>query len=242
MDEKKLIQDKQNKIDSLESGSPKKALIISNGSIADYKKTAEDLLNYFNFKSNFLIICADGAVKKSIALKLIPDVLIGDMDSISKKDLKIILAQNTDITILKSDSQKDESDTQLAIDYAVLKKINKIVIIGAMGGRIDHSLANIFNIASLNCAKTEISILDGCYEIFVLRKSQVIKGRKGDTISIFSLTPDTFFKKTKGLKYSLKNEKLDFSPVRGLSNEFTGSEAEIVFENGMLLIVKQFRI
>ncbi|MBU4450700.1 MAG: thiamine diphosphokinase, partial [Actinobacteria bacterium] len=76
-------------------------------------------------------------------------------------------------------------------------------------------------------------------EIFVTRKSCQIAGAAKKMVSLFSLSPYTNFIKTGGLKYKLKNEKLLFSPVRGLSNAFTGSKARIEIGEGTLLIVKE---
>jgi len=134
---------------------------------------------------------------------------------------------------------KDESDTRLAVDHAVGMGIKNIIITGALGGRVDHTFANIMLLASPGLDGIDAKILTGDSEIFMTDKSCTIDGEPGKLISIFSLAPYTYFIKTKGLKYGLKNERLDFSPVRGLSNVFTTAEAEIDIREGQLLIIKQ---
>lgn len=217
------------------------ALIIANGSLKKPELIMDLLSNYYGFENNYLTICTDGAIKNCIKLKVIPEIVIGDMDSISKRDIEMLKSHQNNITFIKSQTRKDESDAQLAMEYAVNNKINNILIAGAIGKRIDHSLANIFNIASDKFKETDIKIIDENYEISILRHSGEIKGTAGNTISLFSLTPSTFFISTEGIDYELKNEELLFSPVRGLSNTFTKKTVKINIRDGILLIIKEIK-
>jgi len=234
-------------------------LIVSNGLISNANLLVQILKNNYNFydfynekntgncalkrsNNNYLIISTDGAVRNCLKLKLLPDIVIGDMDSIKLKDknnLKELNKINKKINYISFSCDKNESDTQLAIEYAAKNNIKDIILIGALGKRIDHSLANIFNISCDKFKDLNIKIIDENFEISVLRKSEKIIGNKGNLISIFSLTPFTYFISTKGLKYELKEEKLYFSPIRGISNIFTEDIAEINISEGILLIIKQ---
>ncbi len=217
----------------------KNCLIISNGVISDFQKIKNNLKAHYGLDKDTLVITADGAVSLCRDMDICPDIIIGDMDSAEKNDIEHFTHLNKKIEILEFPKNKDESDTQLAIDYAVKKDCRQIIIIGALGNRIDHTLANIFNMFSENYNGIDLKIIDESFEISVLRKSAGIYGSAGKKISIFSMTPYTFFINTEGLKYKLKNEKLLFSPIRGLSNTFTGNIAEIDFSEGILLIVKE---
>ncbi|HEY4695955.1 MAG TPA: thiamine diphosphokinase [Candidatus Hydromicrobium sp.] len=216
-----------------------KALVISNGEITNPDILLKILKGNYDFHENFLIICADGGVKNCMDLKLIPDFIIGDMDSIKTEDKNLLNSLGKNIDYITAVEEKNESDTQLAVEFAQEKGFKDIIVIGALGKRIDHSLANIFNIASPKFKNLNIRILDEDIEISVLNKSGNIKGSAGNIVSIFSLTPSTYFLKTDGLKYKLKNEKLLFSPVRGLSNKFTKDSAALDIKNGKILLVKQ---
>jgi thiamine pyrophosphokinase len=218
-----------------------KVIIVTNGIIKDYGLIYKRLTQDYKFDGNAstLVIAVDGGAQNCLNIRLMPDVVIGDMDSITLKVIKSITSGKKPIKFINYIPQKDESDTQLAVDYAVGLGAKKILIAGAGGDRIDHTLANLFLLASPSLENSDISILTENNEIFVTRKSCKIAGAAGKTVSLFSLSPYTYFIKTSGLKYKLKNEKLLFSPVRGLSNVFTGNKAKIEISEGTLLIVKE---
>lgn len=218
-----------------------RALIVVNGLIKNPRLIMDLLSNYYHFSNRYLIICTDGAVKNCLKLKLFPEIVIGDMDSINEKDMEILKSCGNNVTYIKSHIRKDESDAQLALEYAVDNKINNILLAGALGKRTDHSLANIFNIASDKFKNMDIKIIDDNYEISILRKSAEIEGTVGNILSMFSLTPVTYFVSTDGLEYKLENEELLFSPVRGLSNIFRKKTARINIKDGILLLVKEIK-
>jgi len=217
------------------------ALIVANGVIENPALVLEILSGDYHFNNQYLIISADGAVKNCFKLGLTPDVVIGDMDSIEKNDMEMIKSQTIKTIYVKSSAEKNESDTQLAIEYALENKIQNIILTGALGKRTDHSLANLLNIASEKFKDADLKILDEKYEISVLRNSGMVNGTVGNTLSIFSLTPSTFFINTDGLKYKLHNEQLLFSPIRGISNIFEKESVQIDFKDGLLLLVKEVR-
>lgn len=217
----------------------KKAIIVANGQIRDYNLTCRRIKKDYGFDKNILIVAADGGIKHCMNMHIFPDIVIGDMDSINIKLMENLSKNTKDIKFINSSSEKDESDTQLALDYIIEQKINDVIILGALGDRIDHSFANIILLASPDYDNKDIKIIDEKNEITVVKKPTDINGKKGKKISIFSLSPYTYFISTKGLKYKLKDEKLLFSPARGLSNIFISDKANIEIKNGQLLIVKE---
>jgi thiamine pyrophosphokinase len=225
-------------VDSSNHGTDK-ALIVANGVIRDYNLTLRRIKKDYGFEKNVVVIAADGGIRHCINMHLFPDIIIGDMDSINIKLMERLDKNTGEIKFINSSSEKDESDTQLAVDYLLKRKIKKIIIIGALGDRIDHSFANLVLLASPSYKNIDIKILDENNETTVTQNSTVIRGKKGKSISIFSLSPSTHFISTGGLKYKLKDEKLLFSPVRGLSNVFTKDTADIKIKRGKLLIVKE---
>jgi len=225
----------------MKKSEKKRALLIANGQIEDPVILLEILINTYRLNDKFLIVSVDGALKNCLQLKLIPDLVIGDMDSICKEDKKILEISNPEALFITSHCEKDESDTQLALEYLVKNNIKDIILIGALGKRIDHSLANLINISSQILEGAEIKIIDEKFEISVLRQSSEIKGIIGNTLSIFSLTPYTYFINTVGLKYKLHEEKLMFCPIRGLSNTFEKDTIQLDFKDGILLLMKEIR-
>ena len=226
------------------------AILVTNGSIRDYGSIRRTLIKNFQSLSDAFIIAADGGALHCSNLRITPNVIIGDMDSITKgmiAKLAGTAAGNADgdttaggdIQFISFNQSKDESDTQLALDYLVENGYERIIVIGAFGDRADHSYANLSLLSSPAYDNVKVSIITENSEIFVVKDSCTIKGEAGKKISIFSLTPFTFFEKTTGLKYKLKNEKLLFSPARGLSNEFTKDIAKLNISEGWLLIVRE---
>lgn len=225
------------------------AILVTNGSIKDYGFIYRILEKNFQSLSETFIIAADGGALHCSNLKITPNVIIGDMDSITKGMIEKLrstsggadsaVATGGDIQFISFNQAKDESDTQLALDYLVKNGYKRIIVIGAFGSRADHSYANLSLLSSPAYDNVKVSIITENSEIFVVKNSCCIKGEAGKKISIFSLTPFTFFEKTSGLKYKLKNEKLLFSPARGLSNEFIKDAVKINISEGWLLIVRE---
>ena len=217
------------------------ALLVANGQIENPVLLLGLLIDAYHFNNTFLIVSADGALKNCLYLKLIPDIVIGDMDSICEDDKKILKTHNSKALFINSPCEKNESDTQLALEYLVKSNIKNIILIGALGKRMDHSFANLLNISSEKLKNAEIKIIDENYEFSVLRQSAEISGIIGNTLSIFSLTPGTYFVNTDGLKYKLHEEKLLFCPVRGLSNTIEKETVILDFKDGVLLLMKGIR-
>ena len=217
------------------------AILVTNGSIKDYGFIYRILVKNFRSLSETFIIAADGGALHCNNLKITPNVIIGDMDSITKGMIEKLggAAGAGEIQFISFSQAKDESDTQLALDYLVKNGYERIIVIGAFGSRADHSYANLSLLSSPAYDNVKVSIITENSEIFVVKNSCSIKGEVVKKISIFSFTPFTFFEKTSGLKYKLKNEKLLFSPAKGLSNEFTKDTARINIAEGWLLIVRE---
>ncbi len=210
------------------------ALIIANGTIRDYERIRELMSSYC--RNDPIIISADGGIENTYKLGLKPHIVIGDMDSLDRKKYEKL---SSGVRFISADPEKDESDTRLAVEYARDKGIRDIIIIGAAGGRLDHTFANMLILASPELKYASVKIITEDSEISCMHGSGKISGKAGNIISIFSLAPYTSFIKTSGLKYPLVGEKLYQSPVRGLSNVFTSDEASLEFDKGRLLIIKQ---
>lgn len=207
----------------------KKAIIFLNGDLANFKN-AKDYI-----KSDDLIICADGAAEHALKLKLKPNIIIGDFDSL-KKSLQSKL-KNSQTKWIKFAVEKNETDSELAIDFAVKNGFKEILIFGLLGSRFDHIISNLFHLETLTKKAVETKIIEGNQEIFIVNKKTKLKGKIGDTISLIPLKENVKGITTKGLKYKLTNEDLLFGYSRGVSNVFSENIAEISLKTGSLLIV-----
>ncbi len=222
----------------MNSKRSEQAIIITNGFIENPALTYKRITALFGFV-DCLIVSADGGAENALKMNLIPDVVIGDMDSIKVTVKENIRVKSNKTRYISTSTDKDKSDTQLAVEYALKLGIKKMIIVGTLGDRIDHSLANLFLLASPSLRDIDIRILTDNSEIFIIRKPRTLSGEIGKIVTLISLSPYTYFIKTKGLKYKLENEKLMFSPVRGVSNVFTENKVYINIKEGILMIIKQ---
>lgn len=158
-----------------------------------------------------------------------PDVVIGDFDSYKGS----IECEN----IIRFPVKKDDTDSALAVKYAIEKGYKKIIIFGAIGGMLDHTIANISLLGSQIINGVKIILVDNENVIFPVYNEKIsFDSSASGRISVFSLTNESYGVFEKGLLYSLKNYTLSNLHALGVSNEFIGENAEISVENGILLV------
>lgn len=197
-----------------------RAVIFSGGEIGDGT-------SYRRQKGDY-IICADGGYGHCAAFGITPDILIGDFDSLTDYSCK---------NIIRCKKEKDETDTYLAVRLALEKGYGEIVIYGALGGRADHSLANIYLLKMILDGGTDGLIDSGKNKIFLINKSVTI--RRGDFkyISVFPVFGPVSGVTLRGVKYPLENYEMAADDTIGISNEIVDSCGEITLEKGYLLII-----
>ncbi|MBO5440350.1 MAG: thiamine diphosphokinase [Clostridia bacterium] len=183
----------------------------------------------FKLDSSDLVIGADRGYLTLVKNKIKPDVVIGDFDSYTGE----VKCEN----IIKYPVKKDFTDSALAIEFALSKGYKKITIYGAIGGMLDHTLANIALLANYTEKGIDISFVDGDNITFALHNEKVIfdKDTKG-RISVFSNTDISLGVTEKGLLYEVDNITLKNIVPLGVSNEFIGRESEISVNDGTLII------
>jgi thiamine pyrophosphokinase len=182
------------------------------------------------------IICCDGGARHLLNMGIKPDIIIGDMDSIDSAQLKIFYKQK--IKILKYPANKDFTDTELALDYALSSEPLKILICCALGGRIDHTLANIFLLLKAQEKGIETFLIDEYCEAFVINKETAFANEKDKTVSLLALTPKVTGITLSGFAYPLEKGTLKMGESRGISNVINKNRAGIKIERGKLLVIK----
>ncbi len=206
-----------------------KTIIICSGLIKDY--------TFFNaiIETSDYIICADGGSRHAFEMKIKPDLIIGDLDSISKKYIDYY--NSIDVKIIKFPSDKDKTDTQICIEYA-LHFSNEIILIGATGNRIDHMLANI-SLLKMGIDKGKIiRMIDENNEIYLMDSELTILGEKGEIISLLPISERVEGVTIVGSRYELKKALMEIGNPYGVSNYFIGNEINITIEKGYLLVIK----
>ncbi len=204
-------------------------VIFANGDV-DRPDMLESILN----RSEYLI-SADGGLHQMRKLELKPDLVIGDLDSISKEDSKWISENH--IETRKFPETKDQTDLELALLAAIDIGGDPITVVGALGGRIDQALTNIFLLLMPELQNVDVRLDDGLEELFLIQSHGSVTGKKGDTVSLLPLLSPVMGIRTKGLKFPLKDEILFPERSRGVSNEMDSDKAEITMKSGVLLCI-----
>lgn len=207
----------------------RRIIIFANGTLPNLEQ-ARALLRRDDF-----ILCADGGTRHALALGLTPNLIIGDMDSIEVAEWKKLEEKNIPVELFPRD--KNETDLELAINKAIEMKPTEIVIVAALGGRMDHTLANIALLANTQYATRSICLDDGVEQLQFCRAQAEVRGRSGDIVSLIPWGDPVHGVQTENLKWKLDNETLYPERSRGISNEMTADVANIKIESGLLLII-----
>jgi thiamine pyrophosphokinase len=196
-----------------------------------------------------LVIAADGGALKARRAGLVPELVVGDGDSLGAVGLAEIRAAGIELEL--APAAKDESDLELAVLAAVARGAERLTMLGAMGGaRFDHALANAWLLAHPALDGRPAALLDGGSRVRLLsadadpgvpgagRTELVLRGSPGDLVSLLPFGGDAVGVTTRGLAYPLLDEPLRAGPARGLSNVRLGLEARVSLRSGRLLIVE----
>jgi len=182
-----------------------------------------------------LLIAADGGALPLLRAGIVPHVAIGDMDSIDAAGLAALEAHG--ITPQRFPREKDETDLELALLYAAAAGATAIDILGAMGGRWDHTLANVALLALPELRERRARLLADRQTLFLVRDAAVLEGQAGDTISLLPLAGDAHGITTKGLRYPLDDATLRYERARGVSNVLLAPPGSVSLRQGLLLVV-----
>lgn len=182
------------------------------------------------------IIAADKGLEALNKINVMPNYIIGDFDSVNKTTLNQYENKNIEITYLKT--EKDFTDTHMAIKLAIEKRAKHITIIGATGTRMDHTLANIhaLNETLQNNVPTEI-INENNRIMLINKKAKLIKNTNYKYVSIIPLTTKITGVTLKGFKYNIENATINLGESIGVSNEQIEQEALIEIKEGIAILI-----
>jgi len=227
------------------------AIIFANGQL-NIPKT-------FNFletlKRADLLIAANGGSHSFLDLGIRPHFVIGDLDSLSKEDLALLEGEG--MKILRYPKRKDYTDLELALQFALDQGAQEVQILGALGNRWDHTIANFLLPAIISPATTElenklidntvvkksklprISFVDGDQQIFFMQGEDQLEilGQPGDTVSLVPLTERVFGVSTTSLEYPLSGEDLLIGRTLTISNVLLNQSGWVSIKDGRMLCV-----
>lgn len=182
------------------------------------------------------LVAVDGGLRHLQRLGLKPDLLIGDLDSVDASELAEIVEAG--IEIHRFPPAKDQTDLELALEYALKIGYAQIVIAYPFGDRVDHTLGNLGLLAHPDLAGKTLSLDDGQVEARLLDQGASLPTQPGDLVSLIPWGEPVEGITTKGLEYPLNNETLAPWQTRGISNVALADLIELDFKSSRLLVVK----
>ncbi len=209
----------------------KKCLIWANGN-SPRKKIILRLIQ----KGYGTIICADGGANSAFNKGIDPDVIIGDFDSLNDSVRKAFERTSKLIHY----TRQNDTDVEKAVKYAIGKKFERAVLIGATGNRLDHSFNNI-GLLLKYFEKIKIILVHEQSAAYVITGRVKFPAETGETISVYGFDEKTRIK-SKGLKYPLGNIPLPFGVKDGTSNLATSKSVSLEVDGGKILIVRELNL
>ena len=214
---------------------------------SEYEKTKTKIVIFANGEADALdffdkvakganyIICCDGGAGFAAKLGLVPHLIVGDFDSLDvniKADY-----ENKSVTFAEFPVEKNATDLEMAVEMALQKSPDEIIILGGYGGRADHFLGNIQTLVMAAKADAKAFLVSSTTKAFVIDKYAEIPRENFDYISLVPLEAEVSGITTTGLKYPLRSDTLRIGTTVGISNEFVDSVATVVVDEGLLLAI-----
>jgi thiamine pyrophosphokinase len=204
---------------------PKQALILANGE-PPKKSHLQSLM-----KQCQLFVCADGGANTALALGLTPDAIVGDMDSVHAETR----AKFQHVRTFES-SNEETTDLEKAIAWTIRQKYDHIIVVGAAGKRLDHTIGNLGVIARFY-PDAIVRIVDDIGETLFVGRELIFEAPLHSTVSLIPLTRCEGITTT-GLEYGLDNELLELGVREGTSNIVVANPVSIKVKKGNLLLYK----
>jgi thiamine pyrophosphokinase len=192
--------------------------------------------NWYRERGNSFdwVICADGGANWARTFGIIPNKVIGDMDSISEDERSYWEKMGASFCL--SPPEKDFTDTYLALDIARQEGGGDIAIWGGTGSRLDHTLANIFSAARFTDEGMNIRFESPTATIYLVKDSLLLKGQIGDTVSVLAIGGRATGVSLAGFKYPLEDAVVETDKPIGVSNIITGDEPLVQVTSGILAV------
>ena len=191
------------------------------------------------------LIAADGGAARVLGAGLVPDVVVGDFDSLADAERARLEALGVELRVAPPD--KDESDMELALLAAIDAGAERVTILGALGlVRPEHSVANLLLLADPRLEGIDITLVGRGSRISCSGSASgpgaaEVRGEPGDFVSLLPLAGMVEGVTTDGLRFPLADETLVVGPARGLSNELVAPTAHVISRRGCLLVIHTSR-
>jgi thiamine pyrophosphokinase len=204
-------------------------VIFANGDLPNRNRTRGLL------RLNDFFVGADGGTYHILDLGLRPAAVIGDLDSFNPASLDGM--QNAGVDVVRYPTDKDETDLELALAYALEKRPASILVVAALGGRLDQMLGNLALLSGDDFAGVNVRMDDGVEEVFFVRKQAEVQGKSGELVSLIPWGGPVTGVRTDGLRWPLSDETLYADKTRGISNRLIAETARVSIQSGLLLCI-----
>jgi thiamine pyrophosphokinase len=205
-----------------------RAVVVAHGDVLPSDRAVIDANDY--------VVAADGGALALERWKLLPHLVVGDMDSLGDAGVERMARKG--IAVAKFPAAKEESDLELAVAQAVEAGATEIVLLGALGGdRLDHETANLLLLADPGYDGVRIEARRGTLRVRAIRgEGSLSVGPLEAIVTLLPVNGDAEGVTTQGLRFPLRDETLRFGRARGLSNEVDSLPAKVTVRKGSLLV------
>lgn len=209
----------------------KKCIILANGKIPP-----KNIVKYLQQINYSLLVCADGGADSARKLGIIPDYIIGDLDSVKDETLKFFRNKSKIIQI----KRQNDTDVEKCLKFVIKKEYKDAVLLGAIGDRLDHSFCNL-GIVIKFFDKIRVRIISDKSILTPYKGIVSLPAVEGETVSLYG-----FNEKTKitsmGLKYPLKKTPLPFGKRESTSNVAVGKTVGLKIDRGIIFVMRDFNL
>ena len=184
------------------------------------------------------VVAADSGLDHADALGVDVDLVVGDLDSVSESGLRRAVAAG--VAVERFPTDKDFTDTELALRAALRHGASHIVVVSCVGRRLDHSFSALSLLVDPTLAGVTVEAWWGSAHVHAVRgpATRVITGRVGETVSLLPIDGSVHGVVASGVQYPLRHETLSATAGRGVSNVFTDTELNLHLDSGALLVIR----
>lgn len=209
----------------------RRTIVFVNGTVDDYDALARWV------EPDDCLVCADGGVYHCLAIGRQPDVVVGDMDSVDAETLEELA--DTGVELERHPRSKDQTDLELALERALRDGADSILMLGALGGRLDQTLANVLILAQREWP-VPVTVAEGDQLASVLRGGETLAlaGEPGTVVSLIPLSDVVTGITYDGLEYDLTDATLLLGSTRAVSNVVKTSPASVSIDGGLALVIQ----
>lgn len=209
----------------------KKCLILANG-----RSSSKSVIRSMMKSGYNTLICADGGANSAARMGLIPDFIVGDLDSIEQKNLKYFRNKS----VIKKINRQNDTDVEKCLKFAVSKGFSEAVLIGVTGDRLDHSFCNL-GIVLKFFGKIRLSIIAENSFLGAFKGKTKLAAKIGETISLYGFDNKTKIT-SRGLKYPLKETTLPFGVKESTSNVAVSDTVNLNIKGGLIFIIRDYKV